>query len=77
MDFSFAVQVSAVAYLLEHNGNKNGENRLNSGIYQLPENSDKQIASIALAKRGYSASETNKNNGYKWDLTRFAEEENI
>lgn len=80
MDFSFAVQVSAVAYLLEHNGNKNGENRenrLNSGIYQLPENSDKQIASIALAKRGYSASEANKNNGYKWDLTRFAEEENI
>lgn len=77
MDFSFAVQVSAVAYLLEHNGNKNGENRLNSGIYQLPESSDKQIARIALAKRRYSASEANKNNGYKWDLTRFAEEENI
>ena len=84
MDFSFAVQVSAVAYLLEHNGNKDGnkngnknnDNRLDSGIYQLPESSDNQIARIALAKRGYSASESNKNNGYKWDLTRFAEEAN-
>ena len=80
MDFSFAVQVSAVAYLLEHNGknankSNNGKNRLNAGIYQLPEASDNQIASIALEKRGYSASEANKNNGYRWDLTRFAEEE--
>lgn len=80
MDFSFAVQVSAVAYLLEHNGENanqsdNGKNRLNAGIYQLPEASDNQIASIALEKRGYSASEANKNNGYRWDLTRFAEEE--
>ncbi|MBE0296748.1 adenosylhomocysteinase, partial [Gardnerella vaginalis] len=80
MDFSFAVQVSAVAYLLEHNGKnkKNSDkNRLDSGIYQLPESSDNQIASIALAERGYSASESNKDNGYRWDLTRFAEDENI
>lgn len=80
MDFSFAVQVSAVAYLLEHNGKnkKNSDkNPLDSGIYQLPESSDEQIANIALAERGYSASESNKNNGYRWDLTRFAEEENI
>ena len=80
MAFSFAVQVSAVAYLLEHNGKnkKNSDkNRLDSGIYQLPESSDNQIASIALAERGYSASESNKDNGYRWDLTRFAEDENI
>lgn len=81
MDFSFAVQISALEYLIKHanlDSLDSLDSRLNSSlpanIYRLPESSDKQIAKIALESRKYSSSSAVEDNGYHWDLTRFAEE---
>ncbi|MCI1218976.1 MAG: adenosylhomocysteinase [Bifidobacterium sp.] len=69
MDLSFAVQVSAVAYLLQHRG------ELNPGLLRLDAQSDRRIAAIALEARGCHASHAHADNGYDWRLTRFAEED--
>ncbi|RSX58880.1 adenosylhomocysteinase [Bifidobacterium samirii] len=67
MDFSFAVQASAVAYLLAHRG------RLAAGVHRLPASCDRMIARVALRARGMSASHAVGDNGYSWRLTRFAD----
>ena len=67
MDFSFAVQASAVAYLLAHRG------RLAAGVHRLPASCDRMIARVALHARGMSASHAVGDNGYSWRLTRFAD----
>ncbi|KFJ05372.1 adenosylhomocysteinase [Bifidobacterium tsurumiense] len=67
MDFSFAVQASAVAYLLRTRGH------LEARLHRLPETCDRNIASVALELRGYSASQAATDNGYHWKLTRFAD----
>ena len=67
MDLSFAVQASAVAYLLEHRGT------LPNRLIRLDADTDQCIASAALKARGYQASHAVADNGYDWRLTRFAE----
>ena len=69
MDLSFAVQASAVTYLLEHRG------ALPDGLQRLGQDVDRHIADIALRVRGYQASHAVADNGYDWTLTRFAENE--
>ena len=69
MDLSFAVQASAVTYLLEHRG------ALPDGLQRLGHDVDRHIADIALRVRGYQASHAVADNGYDWTLTRFAEDE--
>ena len=69
MDLSFAVQASAVTYLLEHRGD------LENGLQQLDRNVDRHIAEIALRTRGYEPSHAVADNGYDWTMTRFAENE--
>lgn len=69
MDLSFAVQASAVTYLLEHHGD------LPHGLQRLDRSVDRHIADIALQVRGYRASHAVADNGYDWTLTRFAENE--
>lgn len=69
MDLSFAVQASAVTYLLEHRGT------LPNGLQRLDRDVDRHIADIALRVRGYQASHAVADNGYDWTLTRFAEDE--
>ena len=69
MDLSFAVQASAVTYLLEHRGT------LPDGLQRLGRDVDRHIADIALRVRGYQASHAVTDNGYDWTLTRFAEDE--
>ena len=69
MDLSFAVQASAVTYLLEHRG------ALPDGLQRLGQDVDRHIADIALRVRGYQASHAVADNGYDWTLTRFAEDE--
>ena len=69
MDLSFAVQASAVTYLLEHHG------ALPHGLQRLDRSVDRHIANIALQVRGYRASHAVADNGYDWTLTRFAENE--
>ena len=69
MDLSFAVQASAVTYLLEHHG------ALPHGLQRLDRSVDRHIADIALHVRGYRASHAVADNGYDWTLTRFAENE--
>ena len=70
MDFSFAVQASAVAHLLSHRGT------LQPGLQRLPATTDQRIASIALRTRGYAASHAAADNGYDWTLTRFVDRPN-
>lgn len=65
MDLSFAVQLSAVAHLIENRGN------LPNHIIRLDAATDHDIAEIALHVRGYSASHAVENNGYSWKTTRF------
>ena len=65
MDLSFAVQLSAVHALLTSS--------FTPGLHRLPGEADQQIAQIALASRGFSASSAVKDNGYNWTMTRFAE----
>jgi adenosylhomocysteinase len=67
MDLSFAVQASAVAYLLEHRGT------LDHTLIRLDAATDQRIAASALKARGYRASHAVEDNGYNWRLTRFAE----
>ncbi|PJM79425.1 adenosylhomocysteinase [Bifidobacterium scaligerum] len=67
MDLSFAVQASAVAYLLEHQG------ALPHQLIRLGSETDRRIADAALKARGYQASHAVADNGYDWRLTRFAE----
>ena len=67
MDLSFAVQASAVAYLLEHRGT------LDHTLIRLDAATDQRIAASALKARGYRASHAVEDNGYDWRLTRFAE----
>lgn len=68
MDFSFAVQVSAVNYLLEHQG------ELAPGLVRLGAQADHRIATLALAARGQSASAMATDSGDgNWRTTRFAE----
>ncbi|NMM95119.1 S-adenosyl-L-homocysteine hydrolase [Bifidobacterium sp. DSM 109957] len=67
MDLSFAVQASAVAYLLTHRG------ALEPGLHRLDEVTDQRIATVALETRGYHASHAVADNGYDWTLTRFKE----
>lgn len=69
MDLSFAVQASAVAYLLRNRGT------LRPGLQRLGRDVDRHIADIALRTRGYRASHATADNGYDWTLTRFAENE--
>lgn len=69
MDLSFAVQASAVTYLLDHRGT------LPHGLQRLDRGVDRHIADIALRVRGYRASHAVADNGYDWTLTRFAEDE--
>ncbi|MCH4208959.1 adenosylhomocysteinase [Bifidobacterium sp.] len=69
MDLSFAVQVSAVTYLLQHC------DELDPGLLRLDAQSDRRIATIALEARGCHASHATVDNGYDWRLTRFAEED--
>ncbi|MCH9275141.1 adenosylhomocysteinase [Bifidobacterium amazonense] len=71
MDLSFAVQASAVAYLLAHRGMAVAP--LSPGLHRLDAESDRRIARIALAVRGQSASHAVADNGYDWRLTRFAD----
>lgn len=68
MDLSFAVQVSAVAYLLRTRGT------LEQGIHRLDRQADQHIASIALEVRGFHASHDVTDNGYDWTMTRFVED---
>jgi adenosylhomocysteinase len=65
MDLSFAVQVSAVAHLIRHQG------RLAHELVQLDEQTNREIANIALQLRGYHVSHAVKDNGYSWKTTRF------
>ncbi|MDO4913553.1 MAG: adenosylhomocysteinase [Bifidobacteriaceae bacterium] len=67
MDFSFAVQVSAVAYLLKNRGN------LSPTLHRLSTESDERIALLALQSRNGHISEKNENNGYDWTVTRFTD----
>ena len=67
MDLSFAVQASAVAYLLEHRAH--WITRL-SDLTQRPTSAS---PASALKARGYRASHAVEDNGYNWRLTRFAE----
>lgn len=67
MDLSFAVQASAVAYLLEHRGT------LDHTLIRLDAATDQRIAASALKARGYRASHAVEDNSYNWRLTRFAE----
>ncbi|SCC79703.1 adenosylhomocysteinase [Bifidobacterium commune] len=65
MDLSFAVQVSAVAHLIKHQG------KLPHELIQLDKQTNREIANIALQLRGYHVSHTVKDNGYSWETTRF------
>ncbi|KAB8288076.1 S-adenosyl-L-homocysteine hydrolase [Bifidobacterium ramosum] len=67
MDLSFAVQASAVAYLLRSRGT------LPHRLIRLDAETDRRIAAAALRARGYRASHAVADNGYDWTLTRFAE----
>lgn len=67
MDLSFAVQASAVAYLLDHRG------ELPHHLIRLDAATDRLIADAALKARGYRASHAVADNGYDWRLTRFEE----
>lgn len=70
MDLSFAVQASAVAYLLQ---SRSGTQQLAPGLHRLNAASDRRIAAIALSARGFAASHAVTDNGYSWQLTRFAD----
>lgn len=65
MDLSFAVQISALAYLL-----KAGKT-LNHRVYRLPEEVDQHIASLALEVRGYQARKKKNQTKTDWRTTRF------
>ena len=67
MDLSFAVQASAVAWLLTH------RDETAPGLMRLGAASDRRIAAAALAVRGFAASSAEPDNGYDWTLTRFAD----
>ena len=69
MDLSFAVQASAVAYLLEHRGT------LDHTLIRLDAATDQRIAASALRPIARAAilSHAVEDNGYNWRLTRFAE----
>lgn len=68
MDLSFAVQLHAVVYLLQH------RQHLRPGIHRLGDDVDQQIALLALQARGFRASQPAEHNGYHWKMTRFQEE---
>ncbi|NEG89656.1 adenosylhomocysteinase [Bifidobacterium aerophilum] len=70
MDLSFAVQASAVARLLE--SRETGQT-LSPGLHRLDTASDRRIAAVALRTRGFAASHAVADNGYDWQLTRFAD----
>ena len=69
MDFSFAVQLCAVDYLLRNRG------RLSSGMYRLPGEEDRRIATLALEARGANPLpyETPAVLVPDWRRTRFAD----
>ncbi|MBW3078646.1 adenosylhomocysteinase [Bifidobacterium simiiventris] len=71
MDLSFAVQSSAVARLLESRAT--GGDQLAPGLHRLDAASDRRIAQVALHTRGFAASHAVADNGYDWQLTRFAD----
>ncbi|RBP97621.1 adenosylhomocysteinase [Bifidobacterium aemilianum] len=68
MDLSFAVQAAALAYLLDQRG------ELTPGVHRLPESTDRHIASLALAARGYQASQPLADHSHSWQVTRFDHE---
>ena len=71
MDLSFAVQLSAVEYLLAHRG------ELPSHVMRLGKDVDARIARLALSTRGYAASSVAGESDaivQDWKLTRFADE---
>ncbi|BDR52490.1 adenosylhomocysteinase [Bombiscardovia nodaiensis] len=65
MDLSFAVQTSALAWLLDHRG------QLKTAVYRLPEQVDRQIAEVALQARGYETSPFEPQTDHSWQVTRF------
>lgn len=75
MDLSFAVQASAVAYLIQASQQaKQGERKpLAHHVLRLDHESDQRIARIALEVRGFSADTAVASVAYDWHLTRFSD----
>lgn len=71
MDLSFAVQVSAIDWLLENNGN------LKRKVYRLPARIDQTIALAALHARGYETSHSEDTTSSRWQITRFDQSKGI
>lgn len=74
MDLSFAVQASAVAYLLAADRRAaQGQDPLPHKVLHLGAESDERIARIALEARGWKTSPKAADTGSLWTTTRFTD----